>query len=245
MTPPERIGGSAGFKESPSWSSEQYETLVDNATEKISITVSSNSAPTGAGGYSQNGWAHHGRSGGQASHMFDGNHTDGGKYIIFVDEVAHTNCNTFADAAGDYGNVSGVDGSGNGVILYFTFTGCEEPVYYRWWTANDNHLYGRMLTSWTTVCDWNNNEITYTLSNSAHPDINENGNTVDTGALAAEIGKAKQWNVYPDSPVVGERDAASGTDISNAIIITDSSGNDYSFYSLLPREPEPEPEPEL
>ena len=35
------------------------------------------------------------------------------------------------------------------------------------------------------------------------------------------------------------------TDKANAKVITDSSGNNYYFYSLLPDEPEPEPEPEL
>ena len=220
MTPPERIGGALGFEQDPDWSDEEEETLSDVAGDGIYITVSSNC-------YGTQGWCHQGPKPGQlgrarASWLFDQytttSNVNSDKFVIKIAEF-DSNATKFADAD--------VDGSGNGVILYFTFNGCEEPVYYRWWTANDNSTWGRVMTSWTTVCDWNNNEITYTLSAEADPD--------ESAMYRAN------YNVYPDSPVTGERKVDSGTDISNAIII-----NDYSFYSLAPpsTEPEPEPEPE-
>ena len=248
MTPPERIGGALGFEEDSDsdWGKEredEEEKLIDVAGDGISITVSSNCKGV-------NGYAHHGPSNSnfdwrhRASWLFDW--YTGGNYnqVIGDSNVSHIKQNKFViklqefDSSADTFADADVDGSGNGVILYFTFNGCEEPpVYYRWWTASDNSLNGRIMTSWTTVCDWNNNERTYTLSREADPDIND-------------MFRAN-YNVYPDSPVTRadgtlERVLDSGTDISNAIIITDSSGNDYSFYSLAPplTEPEPEPEPE-
>ena len=246
MTPPERIGGDLGFKEDSDWlyvsdseDEDEEEKLIDVAGDGISITVSSNCK-------GNNGYAHHGTSAGsfalrpRASWLFDW--YTGGDYTQVIGDVeySHVKQNKFVIKIEEFDSnatnfaAADVDGSGNGVILYFTFNGCEEPVYYRWWTANDNSTTGRIMTSWTTVCDWNNNEKTYTLSDDADPNPTANA-----------MYRAN-YNVYPDSPVTRadgtrERVSDSGTDISNAIII-----NDYSFYSLAPpsTEPEPEPEPE-
>ena len=230
---PFKIGGASGFKEEPIWDKDnprQYERLEDNDTGTISITVSSNITDTRTGPME---WFHHGNGGTKkVSYLFDSGTTLGktgetdasgsGTANKFVANIKHYD---FGDSFSPQTYEEVLDASGVGVILYFTFTGCGEPVYYRWWTANDNGQWGRLLTSWTTICDWNNNEKTYTLSGEAHPDLLDAQGWGDNGW-------PNNFYIYPGATNSdGTRYAysANPSDTSNA----EQFGN-YYFYSLLP-----------
>ena len=167
MTPPER-SKCLGFEEDSDWDwgkerEDEEEKLIDVAGDGISITVSSNCKGV-------NGYAHHGPSNSnfdwrhRASWLFDW--YTGGNYnqVIGDSNVSHIKQNKFViklqefDSSADTFADADVDGSGNGVILYFVLMVAKSHQYIIDGGLSDNSLNGRIMTSWTTVCDWNNNE---------------------------------------------------------------------------------------